>query len=98
MDLFEFLLKKKAYSILKEAGQDLSLIEPAQDYEMILKGAKFELFCGFRSKKEFVGCEWIDELIGQSEKEGLVSCDTHFTQNNADDTFANINLLSNKFG
>ena len=37
-------------------------------------------------------------LVGASDKEGLVSCNVHISEESATDNFANINLLNKRFG
>jgi NAD(P)H-flavin reductase len=69
IDLFDFLLKKAAHNLFKSANRQdlLQTIQPAQDYEKILKGASFEFFGSFASKADFVGVEWIEKLYQMSE-------------------------------
>lgn len=61
---------------LKKAGKDTSIVKPAQDYENLLKGAKFKLFCAFRTLQDFIGYEWIGKLaqISKDLNIGLFEC------------------------
>ena len=64
LDLFDFLLKKTAYSAWKKVGKDqyLDTIQPVQDYEKLFPGASFKFFGAFQSVEDFVGHEWISEI------------------------------------
>lgn len=64
IDFLDFLLKKAIYHSLKIKGKDTSLIKPEQDYDQFFNGAKFRLFCAFKTLDDFIGYEWIAK-IGQ---------------------------------
>lgn len=68
IDLLDLLFKKALYLSLKSEGKDTSKIKPEQDYENLFKGAKFRLFCAFRTLEDFVGWEWIGKIAQISKK------------------------------
>jgi hypothetical protein len=62
IDFVDLLFKKQVYISLKQAGKDTSVVKPSQPYSELLEGARFKLFCAFRTIEDFIGWEWIDKL------------------------------------
>ena len=76
IDLLDLLYKKALYRGLKKQGADTSVVKPEQDYEAFFPGAKFKLFCAFRTIEDFIGYEWIGHLaeLSNQHEMGLFEC------------------------
>lgn len=71
IDLLDFLLKKVMYHSLNAKGKDTSLIKPEQNYDQFFSGAKFRLFCAFKTLEDFIGYEWIGKIAQVSKEYNL---------------------------
>ncbi len=47
------------------------MVQPAQDYDKLFNGAKFQVFGGFRTLQDFVGWNWIGKIHELSETHKL---------------------------
>lgn len=73
MDLFDFLLKKSIYQVLKKENlsQLCTSVKPEQEYGEILKNASFEFYGSFNHSNDFLGADWIAKLEQISKRHDL---------------------------
>jgi NAD(P)H-flavin reductase len=71
LDLFDFLFKKTVYSIFKQKGMDVNMVEPNQDYESFFPNANFTFYGAFREPNDFYGQDWIGEMYQLNREHNL---------------------------
>jgi NAD(P)H-flavin reductase len=71
VDFLNFLLKKAMARVLSDKQLNNDFILPKQNYLKPFSGARFHLFCAFRTDDDFVFSDVVDNLVKINDEFGL---------------------------